>query len=129
MATDIKDNATAREWLGQRLRESRKRLRLSAADVRAATGIAANTITAWEHGRVTELTEQVYAMAQLYGWPEGAIDRVLAGGMPHATEVPSELLGLSAEDARRYREEIAGSGDLSERTKRYLLKRLLDDAD
>jgi transcriptional regulator with XRE-family HTH domain len=116
-------------WLGKRLKESRLRLGLTAADVHAATVIAANTLTAWEKGRRDELTEAPVAMAQLYGWPEGAIDRVLDGGMPHEdpVEVPTTLRGLSHQNAQALRGRLDGASYLSEAQKRQLLADLLDD--
>lgn len=82
------DGTASPDWsnLGKRLRDARGTRTGSA--VYAATGVAPNTITAWEHGKNTAASPALYKLIEFYEWPSGALDRVLAGGTPETPDVP-----------------------------------------
>ncbi|MDX3634279.1 helix-turn-helix transcriptional regulator [Streptomyces europaeiscabiei] len=88
----------------QRARESR-RPRLKQGDAGEALGVSRTTIQNIEHGKFTRINATVRKYARLLGWPEGAEDRVMAGGSvldegegkTPASEASSSELGLSPE--------------------------------
>jgi DNA-binding XRE family transcriptional regulator len=89
----------------QRARESR-RPRLKQGDAGEALGVSRTTIQNIEHGKFTRINSTVRKYARLLGWPEGAEDRVMAGGpvldegasvSSPSNEASSSELGLSPE--------------------------------
>jgi Zn-dependent peptidase ImmA (M78 family)/transcriptional regulator with XRE-family HTH domain len=79
---------STREVIASRLREARKRLRLTQADVAAALGVHRPTISEMEAGRRAVTSEELYQLSQIYAVPvhrllgEGGLgDDVLTGAL------------------------------------------------
>ena len=79
---------STREAIASRLREARKRLRLTQADVAAALGVHRPTISEMEAGRRAVTSEELYELSQIYAIPvhlllgDGGLgDDVLTGAL------------------------------------------------
>ena len=79
---------STREAIASRLREARKRLRLTQADVAAALGVHRPTISEMEAGRRAVTSEELYQLSQIYAVPvhlllgDGGLgDDVLTGAL------------------------------------------------
>lgn len=96
-----------------------------------AIGVSEGSVRSLESGEpYTRRPVIMPKVEEALRWPAGTWRRILTGEIAGPPEpVPADLFGLPEEDARRYREELERSGDISERAKQYLLRRLFDSSD
>jgi DNA-binding XRE family transcriptional regulator len=84
--------------LGMHLQASReaRRPRLTQPEAAEKLGVSRTTVQNIEAGKVTKVNRTVRDYAKLLGWPDGAAERVAAGG-PAPGEVPDTAEPESAE--------------------------------
>ena len=95
---------TSAQRLGRLVRERRKSLKMTQADVQEAGGPSTATLRLIEGGKHTEFRDGTGAVLEAaLRWDVGSIDRVLAGGEPVDTRRPISVHMLKDDPA----EEIA----------------------
>lgn len=98
--------------LGSELQAARegRRPKLTQEAVAEQLGVGRTTVQNIEGGKFTKVTPTIREYARIVGWPEGAADRVLAGGpvlaavaSPEASpEAPADLRNLGLSPAVEY---------------------------
>jgi transcriptional regulator with XRE-family HTH domain len=84
------------DWahLGRCIERDRKRRRWLQADLAEAAGLTRRTIGNYENGRGRDDSSDIpagyYAVAEALGWPDGAVERALAGEEPTAVPTATE---------------------------------------
>ncbi|WP_069885246.1 helix-turn-helix domain-containing protein [Streptomyces luteocolor] len=87
--------------LGNELRESREQRRnpqVTQADAAEALGLSRTALQNIEHGKIRKVSRTVRQYAEFLGWPDGAVDVVMAGGTLADAEA-AEREASSAEQA------------------------------
>ncbi len=78
------------DWKNLRTHLKRARGSRTQPAIAAASGVSLATIQKYEAARATTGGHMLVQLVEFYGWPDDALDRVLAGGKP----MPDPLVGL-----------------------------------
>ncbi|WP_193317998.1 MULTISPECIES: helix-turn-helix domain-containing protein [Streptomyces] len=102
-------DTTGHDWkrLGGQLRADRLLRGLEQQAVARKLGAGRSTIRNIENGHISTQTPTLVRYAALLGWPDGAIDRVLAGGEPEPSGSAEQQLAAPSDLSARIQRAIS----------------------